>query len=199
MIGSIIPLRFAHQRNAVPPILFIEMFQERLDAYTSLTPRADTVISNCRTLMDRARSLGFPIAFVISKGRSFSQSAPPSRWINGFRPQRNDMVFEPSAASCYSSTEFAEAISDVGGQFVLAGFLGESVCLATVIDAATFGHRAGLIEDALSSRPIFGEAVDSHHVVVGTASRFAAILKTANWITEAGSFPITLEVPRAFQ
>ena len=199
MIGSIIPLRFAQQRNAVPPILFVVMFRERLDAYTALTPRADTVITNCRTLMDRARSLGFPIAFAMSKAEAISRSAPASQWIDGFRPQRNDMVFETSAASCYSSVEFSEALGDVGGQFVLAGFLGESVCLATVIDAAALGHRVGLIEDALSSRPIFGGADDSHRVVVGTASRYAAILTTLDWIAEASSSAITLGAPRAFQ
>ncbi len=195
MTGSIIPFRTSYKQNTFPPIVFAEMFRENLESYSAATPRAHTVLNNCRMLLQEARKRGFPVAFANSK--SYCANEDTRSWIDGFRPQRHDMVFEPSAASCYSSPEFAEAMTDIGGRFVLAGFLGESVCLATVIDAATFGHRAGLIEDAISSRSIFGDPVDSHRVVVGTASRYAAILMTADWQSNDGSVLVKLGAANA--
>lgn len=197
MTCSIIPFRTSCKQNTLPPIVFVEMFRENLETYSAATPRAHTVLHNCQMLLRDARAHGFPVAFASSKSFAENQEARSSHWIEGFRPQCHDMVFEPSAASCYSSPEFAEAMTDAGGRFVLAGFLGESVCLATVIDAATFGHRAGLIEDAISSRSIFGDPADSHRVVVGTASRYAAILMTADWQSNDGSVLVKLGAANA--
>ena len=197
MSGSIIPFRSSYKNAAFPPIVFVEMYQEHWEAYASETPRAHTVLKNCQMLLDGARAGGFPVAFACSKNVRPKTRTP--QWIDGFRPQRDEMVFEPLAASCYSSPEFAETITDIGDHFVLAGFLGESIGLATAIDAATFGHRAGLVEDAIASRSIFGSAVDSHRIVIGTASRYAAILMTTDWHGNADTVLTKLGHSRAFQ
>ena len=73
------------------------------------------------------------------------------RWIEGFEPHRNEMIFERSSPSCYSCEPFAALVGQSRGGIVLAGFAGESSCLSTLIDASVhrewitnMGQRAAL-------------------------------------------------------
>jgi len=135
------------------------------------------------------------VAFVTPFRRASNLGLSGFRWIEGFRPQRSDMIFEPTAASCYSSAEFAEAMNEAGMCFVLAGFSGESVCLATLIDASLYGHHAGFIEDATSSRPLPGQdPAEGQRMVVATASRYATIVTAERWLRIAESHQSELEL-----
>lgn len=188
MTSMVIPFERPRHHRAVPPLVFVEMNEEHLHESPNGVHDLAATLVNCRSLLRRARLEGWPVAFVTPFGRMRDRSRAGLRWIDGFTPQRSDMIFEPAAASCYSSEEFAEAMTAAGMQFVLAGFSAESVCLATLIDAFTYGHYAGLIRDASSSRPLPGhDAVECHHAVVATASRYGAVLTTERWLRVAQS------------
>jgi nicotinamidase-related amidase len=195
MTSAVIPFGRYQRRSYVPPLVFIEMSQEHVNCGPNRTSEEASTLGKCRLLLSRARSEGWPVAFVTPSQRAGNVGQSGFRWIEGFRPQRSDMIFEPVAASCYSSMEFAGAMNDAGMHFVLAGFLGESVCLATLIDASLYGHHAGFIEDATSSRPLPGQdPVEGHRMVVATASRYATIVTAEHWLRIAESQQSALEL-----
>ncbi len=64
------------------------------------------------------------------------------------------MVFERSKPSCYASREFAIAMTEGGGHFVLAGFSGEGSCLATAMDAFHRDHKVTFLADCIGKSPV---------------------------------------------
>jgi hypothetical protein len=195
MMGAVISFERYHKRRLIPPLVFVEMHQEQL-AYNPTFGANDVmpVLANCRSLLNRARSEGWPVAFVTPFQRVRGHKQTGFRWIEGFKPQRNDMIFEPIADSCYSSAEFAEAITAYGKCFTLAGFSGERACLSTLIDASRHDHFAGFIVDASATRPLPGcDAAESHRAVVAIASRYATIVTAKRWLEVAGTREAELE------
>src|SRR5258706_82404 len=112
------------------------------------------MIANCRTALRHARSSGIPVAFTRQGAPSASMLASPiyPRWIEGFEPQRRDMVFDRQRPSCYASAPFRDMADDIGGNYVVAGQFGELSCLLTAIDALHRDHRPTFLTDALVSR-----------------------------------------------
>ena len=142
--ASVIDLRAYADPSVVPTLVLVDLQKEYIAAPRILAlPHAPQALANCRIALTHARTKGFPVAFVRWLGRSalFNRATPFSGWIEGFEPTGADMVFERDRPSCYSSLSFGEVMSDSGSSFVLAGFAGESACLATAIDAFHRGHR----------------------------------------------------------
>lgn len=188
-MSVVIPFGRFLRRTNVPPLLFVEMFEYQLDGRRAEQP----ALENCRGLLEHARSQGWPVGFTIALSRAH-RTKTGLGWIEGFQPRRGDMVFETSADTCYSSDEFAEAMTNAGNCFLLAGFSGERVCLATLIDAARNGHNAGLVEDATSVRQMPGlDLSESHRALVAIAGNHGAILTTQEWIRYGGTPRSTLE------
>lgn len=194
-MSVVIPFERFLRRTTVPPLLFVEMFEYQLEG--PLPRRAEEVqsaLAKSRMLLDYARAEGWPVGFTISLSRANRSKGVGLGWIEGFQPRRGDMVFETSGDSCYSSAEFAEAITSTGNCFVLAGFSGERVCLATLIDARRIGHRAGLIEDAICVRPMHGlDMGESHRALVAIASNHAIVLTAGEWLRFGGTPQTNLE------
>jgi nicotinamidase-related amidase len=111
-------------------------------------------MENCGAILAHARALGFPVAFTrrIAAPESFAGAPSYPRWINGFEPQRSDMVFDRCQPSCYASVEFSEMADHLGGDFVVAGQVGELSCLSTAVDAFHRGQRPMFLTDAIVSR-----------------------------------------------
>jgi nicotinamidase-related amidase len=154
--ASVIDLRAFVDPSVVPTLVLVDLQQEYIAAPRALAlPHAPQALANCRLALTHARTKGFPVAFVRWLGRStlFNRATPFSGWIEGFEPTGADMVFERDRPSCYSSLSFGEVMSDSGSSFVLAGFAGESACLATAIDAFHRGHRITYLDDAMMLRP----------------------------------------------
>jgi nicotinamidase-related amidase len=194
-MSVVIPFRRFLRRTDVPPLLFVEMFEYQLDEpMPARTEQAVSALANCRSLLEHARSQGWPVGFTISLSRTRKLEGAGLGWIEGFQPRRRDMVFETSGDSCYTSTEFAEAMTSAGNCFLLAGFSGERICLATFIDAARNGHRAGLIEDATCVRQMHGlNATESHRALIAIASNHATILTAREWLHYGGTTRPDLE------
>jgi nicotinamidase-related amidase len=142
------------------------------------------VLGNCRLVLTEARSSGIGIAFVrrIFPPPSVSQPQPYPPWFAGFEPRRNDMVFDVMQASCYSNSEFAQAVEYNDGNFAIAGLLGETTCLSTAIDAHHRGHRFTYLSDASgcgNNGPIPAELF--HDAIAQIMSIYGNVMARERW------------------
>ena len=187
-----------YQKRAAPPLVFIDMVQGQLECEEDFgRAEIDPVLAKCRLLLDEARQRHWPVAFVRAAPPANLHRSSASRWIEGFEPQRADMVFDRSGPSCYSSDAFADAMDSAGRVFVLAGFCADCSCLTTLIDAVQNEHFVGLVRDASATRPLPGyDAQESHRAVLAVSSRYATIVTAEHWIGVAGGAERAIAVDR---
>jgi nicotinamidase-related amidase len=184
--ASIIDLRAYVDPSTVPTLVLVDMQQEYVVPARLLAIKdPGQALANCRAALAHARSKGFPVAFVRWLGRSalFNPATRFSRWIEGFEPTGADMVFERDQPSCYASASFSEVIGTGGGNFVLAGFAGESSCLSTAIDAFHRGHRVTYLSDASASHALEEiAAADVHRAIGKIVGLYGEVVGTRFWI-----------------
>jgi nicotinamidase-related amidase len=149
-VSTIVDLREFRQHGRTTPTLVLVDLHHEVSGVTG-PARA---IEKCRAVLRHARALGFPVAFTrrIAAGASLAAAPSYPRWISGFEPQRSDMVFDRFQPSCYASADFAEMTEHLGGNFVLAGQVGEMSCLSTAVDAFHRAQRPTFLIDAVVSR-----------------------------------------------
>lgn len=184
--APVIDLRAYVDPSVVPTLVLVDLQQEYISAPRLLAlPDAAQALANCRLALAHARTKGFPVAFVRWLGRSplFNPATRFSRWIEGFEPTGADMVFERDQPSCYASSSFGEVMGEGGGNFVLAGFAGESACLATAVDAFHRGHRLTYLADASASHALDDVgAPEVHRVVSRVVGLYGDVIGTRFWI-----------------
>lgn len=183
---SIVSLRtFANSSN-VPIVVLVDMQQEYLAKPRLLAiSKIDRALDNCRRVLDHARDIGLPVAFMrlLNESAFFNRATPFVRWIEGFEPYRNEMVFERSSPSCYSCEPFAALMNQSRGGIVLAGFAGESACLSTLIDAFHRNHRVTYLCDASASHALEDVPADEIHRAVSKISGlYGEVYETTDWI-----------------
>ena len=182
---SVVSLRKFANSSSVPITVFVDMQPEylakpRLFAISEINRALD----NCRKALDHSRKMGLPVAFMRLFNESFFNRATPFvRWIEGFEPYRNEMVFERSSPSCYSSEPFAALVNQSRGGIVLAGFAGESACLSTLIDAYHRNHKVTYLCDASASHALDEMPADEIHRAVSKISGvYGEVYETSDWI-----------------
>ena len=193
---SIVSLRtFANSSN-VPIVVLVNMQQEYLAKPRLLAiSEIDRALDNCRRVLDHARDIGLPVAFMrlLNESAFFNRATPFVRWIEGFEPYRNEMVFERSSPSCYSCEPFAALMNQSRGGIVLAGFAGESACLSTLIDAFHRNHRVTYVYDASASHALEDvPAGEIHRAVSKISGLYGEVYETTDWI--AATLPRKLGV-----
>jgi nicotinamidase-related amidase len=186
-VTSVVSLRtFANSSN-VPIVVLVDMQQEYLAEPRLLAiPEIDRALDNCRTVLEHSRRIGLPIAFIrmVNESAFFNRATPFVRWIEGFEPHRNEMVFERESPSCYSCEPFAALVNQSRGGVVLAGFAGESACLSTLIDAFHRNHKVTFLCDASASHALDDmAAVEIHRAVTRISGLYGEVYETADWIT----------------
>ncbi len=157
----------------------------------------DRALDNCRRVLDHARRVGLPVAFIrmVSESAFFNPATPFVCWIEGFEPGRNEMVFERSSPSCYSSEPFAAMMNQSRGGIVLAGFAGESACLATLVDAFHRNHKVTYLCDASASHALDDmPAQETHRAVSKISGIYGEVHETTDWI--AATLPRKLAIGR---
>ncbi|THD75388.1 MAG: isochorismatase family protein [Bradyrhizobium sp.] len=183
---SVVSLRTFANSSSVPIVVFVDMQQEylakpRLFAISEI----DCALDNCRKVLDHSRRMGLPVAFIrmLSQSAFFNRATPFVRWIESFEPCRNEMVFERSSPSCYSSEPFNALVSQCCGGIVLAGFAGESACLSTLIDAFHRNHKVTYLSDASASHALEDVSADEIHRAVSKISGlYGEVYETTDWI-----------------
>jgi nicotinamidase-related amidase len=185
-VTSVVSLRtFANSSN-VPIVVFVDMQQEYVAAPRLLAISGiDRALDNCRKVLDHARRIGLPVAFVrmLSESAFFNRATPFARWIEGFEPYRNEMIFERGRPSCYSCESFTALMNQSHGGIVLAGFAGESSCLSTLIDAFHRNHKVTYLCDASASHALEDVSADEIHRAVSKISGlYGDVHETDDWI-----------------
>ena len=183
---SVANLRTFANSSDVPIVVLVDMQQEylakpRLFAISKI----DCALGNCRRILDHSRRIGLPVAFIrtLNESAFFNRATPFVRWIDGFEPCRNEMVFERSSPSCYSSEPFAALVNQSHGGIVLAGFAGESACLSTLIDAFHRNHKITYLSDASASHALDDMSADEVHRAVSRISGlYGEVYETTDWI-----------------
>lgn len=187
-MSSVVSLRPFANSSDVPIVVFVDMQQEYLAKPRLLAISGiERALDNCRRVLDHSRRIGLPVAFVrmLNESAFFNRATPFVRWIEGFEPYRNEMVFERSSPSCYASEPFAALASQNRGGIVLAGFAGESACLSTLIDAFHRNHKVSYLSDASASHALDEMSADEVHRAISTISGiYGEIFGTADWIEQ---------------
>jgi nicotinamidase-related amidase len=179
-------LRTFANSSDVPIVVFVDMQQEYLAKPRLLAISGiDRALDNCRKVLDHSRSLGLPVAFIrmVAESAFFNRATPFVRWIEGFEPHRNEMVFERASPSCYSCEPFTALVNQSRGGIVLVGFAGESACLSTLIDAFHRNHKVSYIADASASHALDEMSAEDVHRAVGKISGvYGEVYETTEWI-----------------
>jgi nicotinamidase-related amidase len=185
-VTSVVSLRTLANSSSVPIVVFVDLQQEYLATPRMLAiPDIDAALENCRSLLDHCRSVGLPIAFMrfLDNSAYFNRATPFARWIEGFEPQRNEMIFERSSPSCYACDSFTALMNQSRGGFVLAGFAGESACLSTLVEAHHRNHKAVFLHDASASHRLDDVSADDiHRAVAKISALYGDVYETREWI-----------------
>jgi len=185
---NVVNLRSYSNVSLIPTLVLLDMQQEYIASPRLYSiPDAEAALENCRLALVHARRLGLPIAFLrmIDKSPFFNPVLSYSSWIAGFEPLTSEMVFERSKPSCYANREFAHAMTEGGGHFVLAGFSGEAGCLATAVEAFHLGHRVTYLADASASHGLNQIPAPSvHKTVAQLIGLYGEVTTTESWISD---------------
>jgi len=185
-VTTVVSLRTFVNSADTPTVVFVDMQQEYTAAPRLLAiPDIDSALVNCRRVLDHAREVGLPIAFVrmLDDSAFFNRATPFVRWIEGFEPHRNEMIFERSSPSCYASELFTSLMIQNRGGIVLAGFAGESACLSTLVDGYHRGHRVAYLADASASHALDDlTAGEVHRAISKVAGLYGDVYETSEWI-----------------
>ena len=183
---SIVNFRAYANPRAVPTLVLVDLQQEYISAPRALAlSGAEAALDNCRAALAHARASGFPVAYMrwLDHSPFFNPSSRFSRWIEGFEPHGSDMIFERNRPSCYASKDFAEVMGRSGAPFVMAGFAGETSCLATAVEAFHRGHSFTFLQDASASHALEHVAADAaHQAVVDIVRLYGEVADTRGWI-----------------
>lgn len=96
---------------------------------------------------------------------------------------RNEMRFERSSPSCYSSKPFAALVNQSRGGIVRVGFAGESACPSALIDAFHRNHKVTYLSDASASHALDDmPADDVHRAVSRISGLYGDVYETPDWI-----------------
>jgi nicotinamidase-related amidase len=188
--ATVINLRAYIEPALVPTLVLVDLQEEYLSSARGLALRhAPETVEKCRSALNHARAMGFPVAFVRWAGHSpfFNPATKFACWIAGLEPNGSDMIFKRDRPSCYASRPFADVMAQGGGaNMVLAGFAGEIACLSTAIDAFHRGHRLTYLSNASASHELNSfSAADVHHVVTELAGPYGRVQETDDWIAAA--------------
>lgn len=174
--------------SLIPTLVLVDLQQEYAASPRLFSiPHVEAALENCRDALMHSRRIGLPVAFLRMAGRSaFSDlTLSYSNSIPGFEPLTSEMVFERNKPSCYANREFAHAMTEGGGHFVLAGFSGEAGCLATAVEAFHRGHRVTFLADASASHSLDQIAAPAvHETVARLIGLYGEVTTTRNWIAE---------------
>ena len=185
---NVVNLRSYSNVALIPTLVLLDLQQEYVASPRLFSiPEAEQALENCRLALAHSRRMGFPVAFLRMVGRSpfFNPELSYSNWIPGFEPLTSEMVFERGKPSCYANREFAHAMTEGGGHFVLAGFSGEAGCLATAVEAFHRGHRVTYLADASASLGLNQiPAPTVHKTVAQLIGLYGEVTTTRSWIAE---------------
>ena len=143
---------------------------------------------NCKLVLDYARQNNLPIAHFrrLHKDQLSVRKPNSLHWLEDFKPMYNEMIFERSLPSCYSSKPFSKLISTIRNpHIILLGLTGPQACLSTAIDAYHHNHDLTFISDG-SVSPALKEYCDkkTHNFISEVINLYSRVLKAGEFIKQ---------------
>ena len=155
---------------------------------------AEAVISRGLELMALWRNNLWPVLHLkrIAQAAWFNPASHLTDWIAEFKPKPGELTFEHPLPSAYSSTRFAEYMSNMRNtRCVLLGFSLDETVLSTVIDGFHRSHRYQVVSDAVAvRRPGVGDAALYKQAVVRVIGNYAGVLSSSELVEETSKMAV---------
>ncbi len=179
-----------------PPILICADLQiEYLtEGRSHVITDADAIMSRCIELMTLWRDNLWPVIHLkrIAQAAWFNPASNLTNWIAEMKPRPGELAFEHPLPSAYSSTRFAEYMSNLRSiRCVLLGFSLDETVLSTVVDGFHRSHRYQVVSDAVACRCSgVGDAASYKQSVVKVIGNFAGVLRSSDLIGASGRIAV---------
>src|SRR6201982_2768 len=179
-----------------PPILVCDDLQTEYltEGRSHVISDADAITSRCLELMTLWRDNLWPVLHLkrIAQAAWFNPASNLTDWIPGVTPRPGELAFEHPLPSAYSSTRFAEYMSNMRNiRCVVSGFSLDETILSTAVDGLHRSHRYQIVSDAVACRRPGGVDPASYkQAVVKVISHFAAIQESAELIGASGKIAV---------
>src|SRR6201991_4730175 len=147
---------------------------------------AEAITSRCLELMALWRNNLWPIMHLkrIAQAAWFNPACNLTDWIAEFKPKPGELTFEHPLPSAYSSTRFAEYMSNLRNiRCVLIGFSLDETILSTVVDGFHRSHRYQVVSDAVACRRQgIVDAASYKLALVRVIGNYAGVIESAELI-----------------
>jgi nicotinamidase-related amidase len=171
-----------------PPILVCADLQTEYltEGRSHVITDAEAIMSRCLELMTLWRDNLWPVIHLkrIAQAAWFNPASNLTNWIAELKPRPGELAFEHPLPSAYSSTRFAEYMSNMRNtRCVLLGFSLDETVLSTVIDGFHRSHRYQVVSDAVAGRrPGVGDAAQYKQAVVRVIGNYAGVLSSSELV-----------------
>src|SRR6195256_3490107 len=179
-----------------PPILICADLQTEYltEGRSHVITDAEAVTSRCQELLTLWRGNLWPVIHLkrIAQAAWFNPASNLTDWIADLKPRPGELAFEHPLPSAYSSTRYAEYMSNLRSiRCVLLGFSLDETVLSTVIDGFHRSHRYQVVGDAVACRRgSVGDAASYKQSVVTVIGNFAGILLSDELIGASGRIAV---------
>jgi nicotinamidase-related amidase len=179
-----------------PPILICADLQIEylMEGRSHVITDADAIMSRCLELMTLWRDNLWPVMHLkrIAQAAWFNPASNLTNWIADMKPRPGELAFEHPLPSAYSSTRFAEYMSNLKSiRCVLLGFSLDETVLSTVVDGFHRSHRYQVVADAVACRHGgIGDAASYKQSVIKVIGNFAGVLRSDDLIGASGRIAV---------
>jgi nicotinamidase-related amidase len=179
-----------------PPILICADLQIEylMEGRSHVITEADAIMSRCLELMTLWRDNLWPVMHLkrIAQAAWFNPASNLTNWIADMKPRPGELAFEHPLPSAYSSTRFAEYMSNLKSiRCVLLGFSLDETVLSTVVDGFHRSHRYQVVADAVACRHGgIGDAASYKQSVIKVIGNFAGVLRSGDLIGASGRIAV---------
>jgi nicotinamidase-related amidase len=179
-----------------PPILVCADLQTEYltEGRSHVITDAEAITSRCLELMTLWRNNLWPVIHLkrIAQAAWFNPASNLTDWIAELKPRPGELAFEHPLPSAYSSTRFAEYMSNMRSiRCVLLGFSLDETILSTVVDGFHRSHRYQVVSDAVACRCRgVGDAASYKRAVVKVIRNYAGIQASAGLIGTSGKMAV---------
>ncbi len=179
-----------------PPILVCADLQTEYvtEGRSHVITDAEAITLRCLELMTLWRGNLWPLVHLkrIARAAWFNPASNLTDWIAELKPRPGELSFEHPLPSAYSSTRFAEYMSNMRNiRCVLAGFSLDETILSTVVDGFHRSHRYQVVSDAVACRrPEVGDAVSYRQVVVSVIGNYAGVQASGELMEAHGKIAV---------
>jgi nicotinamidase-related amidase len=179
-----------------PPILVCADLQTEYltEGRSHVITDAEAITSHCLELLTLWRDNLWPVMHLkrIAQAAWFNPASNLTNWIAELKPRPGELAFEHPLPSAYSSTRFAEYMSNMKNiRCVLLGFSLDETILSTVVDGFHRSHRYQIVSDAVAcKRPDVGDAASYKAAVVKVIGNYAGVLDSSDLVGTSGEIAV---------